>query len=334
MMDEQQRQFALSLLAYGVQRGVSAERLCQLAGIDLDALKKKNNTTISAKQVADLWKNASLLCDDPLFGLHFGESLQLAALGAVGEIIKSSETVGEAVRIAASFTPAVTSLFIMDVKKHQKSFSIQLIPTSFNQDDFTARQFADLLMVFTVHEMNGFVLEKIHPETVQYPYKLSNIKEYERVLRCKPVTKKSNYTLEFSNRYWGEPILTANYEVQQLLLQKVNQSSTEGTPASIELQVKVMDYLMKNSYLGILSLEDVAGNFNMSPRSLQRRLQEESVTFQQLADSVRKSLAIHYLESGKHQIKEISAILGYNELSAFSRAFKRWTGKAPLEYQG
>lgn len=333
-MDEQQRQFVLSLLAYAVQRGVSAERLCHLSGIDLEALKKINNTTISAKQSADLWKNASHLCDDPLFGLHFGESLQLAALGAVGEIIKSSETVGEAVRIAASFTPAVTNLFIMDVKRRQKSFYIQLIPTSFNQDDFVARQIADLLMVFAVHEMNGFVLQKIHPETVEYPYKLSNIKEYERVLRCKPVTKKSNYTLEFSNRYWDEPSLTANYEVQQLLLQKVSQSSTEGTPASIAFQVKIMDYLMKNSYLGILSLEDVAGNFNMSPRSLQRRLQEESVTFQQLADSVRKSLAIHYLESGKHQIKEISAILGYNELSAFSRAFKRWTGKAPQKYQG
>jgi AraC-like DNA-binding protein len=62
-------------------------------------------------------------------------------------------------------------------------------------------------------------------------------------------------------------------------------------------------------------------------------LQEESVTFQQLADSVRKSLALSYLESGKYQIKEVSYMLGYNELSAFSRAFKRWTGKAPFEYR-
>ena len=134
-MGEQQAQFVLSMLAYAVQRGVSAEALCRLSGIDLEALKKKTYSTITAKQRADLWKNAGHLCGDPLFGLHFGESLQLAALGAVGEIIKSSETVGEAVNIAASFTPAVTDLFTMDVKRHQKYFSICLIPTSSNQDD-------------------------------------------------------------------------------------------------------------------------------------------------------------------------------------------------------
>jgi AraC-like DNA-binding protein len=41
---------------------------------------------------------------------------------------------------------------------------------------------------------------------------------------------------------------------------------------------------------------------------------------------------LHYLESGQYQMKEISSILGYNEVSAFSRAFKRWTGRAPMEY--
>jgi len=44
------------------------------------------------------------------------------------------------------------------------------------------------------------------------------------------------------------------------------------------------------------------------------------------------SLAIHYMKAGSYQLKEISYLLGYNELSAFSRAFKRWTGKAPLQY--
>jgi len=331
-MEEQQRRFILSLLAYAVQRGISAKDLCRLSGIDLEALKKKKGVELTPKQRSDLWKNASHLCNDTLLGLHFGESLQLAALGAVGEIIKSSETVGQAITLAASFTPAVTDLFVMEIKKQKKSFSVRLVPTDKNHDDFVSRQFADLLMVFTIHELNGFMLEKIRPEAVAYPYKLSNPKEYERVLRCKPATKKSEYALEFSNDYWDEPILTANYEVQQLFLQKISASSKENS-SPVTFQVKVLDYLMKNSYLGILSLEDVAANFSMTTRSLQRRLQEESVTFQQLADAVRKSLALHYLESGKYQIKEVSAILGYNELSAFSRAFKRWTGKAPAAYQ-
>jgi len=42
---------------------------------------------------------------------------------------------------------------------------------------------------------------------------------------------------------------------------------------------------------------------------------------------------MQYLESGNYQVKEISYILGYNELSAFTRAFKKWTGKSPVNYK-
>jgi AraC-like DNA-binding protein len=332
-MREQRTQFILSLLAYAVQRGASASEVCRHAAIDLDALKF-GQTVPSWKHVNDLWRNACHFCSDPLFGLHFGESLQLAALGAVGEIIKSSDTVGQAVAIAASFTPAVTDMFAMDVEKQKKYFTIRLVAKNDNTDSFVSRQVADFLMVFTVHELNGFLLTRIQPEAVTFPHKLSDPSEYQRVLRTTSIVKKNEYALKFPIQYWDEPIITANYEVQQLFLEKVRLSSSQNSMShAVSFQVKILDYLMKNSYLGILTLDDVAANFNMSPRSLQRRLQEESTTFQQLADSVRKSLAMHYLQSGKHQIKEISSILGYNELSAFSRAFKRWTGKAPMDYQ-
>jgi AraC-like DNA-binding protein len=95
---------------------------------------------------------------------------------------------------------------------------------------------------------------------------------------------------------------------------------------------KIQQYMIANAYLGPPSLNDVAANFNMTARSLQRKLQDEGVSFLQLTNEVMKSLALHYMQSGVHPIKEVSHMLGYNELSAFSRAFKRWTGKAPANY--
>lgn len=331
-MDEQRKQFAISLLAYAAQRGVSAQQLCLLSGLDLNELVKKTGPAITPKQVSDLWKNASHLCSDSLFGLHFGESLQLTALGAVGEIVKNSNTVGEAITIAASLTHLVTDLFSMEVMKGKRTFTIRLTPTGSSSGDFLSRQVADLLMVFTTHELNGLLLEKIVPSAVTYPYKITEPKEYERVFH-QPVKKTELYSIELKNSYWDLPILTANYELQKFFLQKVNTTSNDPLSPSISFQVKILDYLMKNAYMGILSLEDVAANFNITARTLQRKLQDEGVTFQQLADSARKSLAIHFLESGKYQVKEISSMLGYNELSAFSRAFKRWTGKTPVTYQ-
>jgi AraC-like DNA-binding protein len=330
-MEGQPKQFVLSLIAYAVQRGVSAKQLCEHSNIDLSSLAKKSPETITVKQMNDLWRNASHLCHDPLFGLHFGESLQLAALGAVGEIIKNSNTVGEAIAIASSLVYQVTDLFKMNVTKGKKTFIIQLIPTHPDADDFVSKQIADFLMVFTTHELNGFLLEKIVPYLVTYPYKTS-AKEYERVFHIS-LKKGIGYSIELKNHYWDLPILTANYELQKFFLEKINKETGNPLTLSISFQVKILDYLMKNSYLGILSLEDVAANFNITSRTLQRKLQEEGTTFQQLADSARKSLAIYFLESGKYQVKEISNMLGYNELSAFSRAFKRWTGKTPVTYQ-
>jgi AraC-like DNA-binding protein len=330
-MTEQKKQFALGLIAYAVQRDVNAGELCKKANIDLPSLKKNPDVVLTRKQFEDLWHHASQLTKDPLFGLHFGETLQLSALGIVGEIIKSSRTVGEAIQMAASLTPLVTDLFSMEIKKVKSFFTIKLFPSKGTDLNFSLRQLADTLMVFAVHELDGLLLEKIKPSSVTYPYVLSNSVEYERVFRCKPSRHKTDFSLQFDNKYLDEPILSASYELQHLLLEKVN-SMKIGKAGTGTLGEKIHQHLMTNAYLGILSLEDVARNFNSTPRSLQRRLQEEGMTFQELSESVRKSLAIHYIQSGKHQIKEISDMLGYNELSAFSRAFKRWTGKSPVRY--
>ena len=330
LMEEQQRQYILSLLAYVVQRGVAAKHICRLSNIDLDRLKK-GPSKLSSKQFDDLWINASRLCNDPLIGLHFGESLQLAALGVVGEIIKTSETVGQAIAVAASFVQTSTDVFSMNVLKSARTFRIHLKVSPGRVSEFSERQLADMLLVFSLHELNGLLLEKIKPKAVVYPYRIRDKREYERIFRYAEIKIGNTYAIEFDNRYWDEPILTANYELQKLLIDTFHAKQKEKLVLSQEMKPRVLDYLMANSYLGVSSLGTVAANFSLTTRSLQRKLQKEGTTFQQLSDSVKKSLAIQFLTQN-HPVQEVSDMLGYNEMSAFSRAFKRWTGKAPINY--
>ncbi|CAL1520705.1 AraC family transcriptional regulator ligand-binding domain-containing protein [Chitinophaga sp. MM2321] len=118
------------------------------------------------------------------------------------------------------------------------------------------------------------LLEKIAPAAVRLPYTVPDLSEYERVFRCKPVKRAGEYVLVFDARYWEEPVLSANYELQSLLLQKVSALANEKTVAKT-LQTRVYNYLLANSYLGVASLEQMAANFNLSPRSLQRKLRAE-----------------------------------------------------------
>ena len=137
--------------------------------------------------------------------------------------------------------------------------------------------------------------------------------------------------MEFEPMLWDVPIITANYRLQRHLLEMGNKN-VQGRGETL-MRDRIVNYLMTNAYLGVATLEEIASNFNITSRTLQRKLQEEGVSFQQLADSVRKTLALNYLKSGNYPLKEISYILGYNELSAFTRAFKRWTGFTPIDYR-
>src|SRR5688500_12463925 len=99
-MEEQRHSLLMTLLAYAVQRGVAPEAITRAAHVDLSAMQN-GTATITSRQYDDLWFHAAQLCQDPLFGLHFGESIQLTALGIVGQIIQTSRTVGEALTTVA-----------------------------------------------------------------------------------------------------------------------------------------------------------------------------------------------------------------------------------------
>lgn len=80
-------------------------------------------------------------------------------------------------------------------------------------------------------------------------------------------------------------------------------------------------------------IEVVADFLSMSVRSLQMKLKEEGTSYQKLLNSVRKQLAIAYLKEPRVSKGEIAHVLGFSEISVFSRTFKKWTGKSPSEYQ-
>src|SRR5882757_4161359 len=333
-MSEYLKNFSRFLISYAVQKDISSGRLSTLAGIDLAALKENKKITISLKQFNDLWANAIHLSGDPLFGLHFGETLQVAALGIVGAVVRNSRTAGEAIKNCATYVQLMTDLFDTKIRNKKHTFTIQFSPA---KDKLTAypvmtKQLMNLSMAFVLHELDGLLFTKIRPMMAELPYEEKDEAEYERVLRCTRFKKGKNYILEFDNAFWEEPIISANFELQTFLLQKTAEL-TYRAESQESMGSRIVGLLRSNTYLGIPSLQEVAANLHLSPRSLQRKLQLEGSSYQDLAESVRKSMAIHYLNQGNYPMKEISYMLGYNELSAFSRAFKKWTGQTPQEFR-
>lgn len=82
-----------------------------------------------------------------------------------------------------------------------------------------------------------------------------------------------------------------------------------------------------------LNKQRVADRLHMSARSLQMKLADRDCSFQEIMDSTRKGLALGYIEQSAISITEMAYLLGFSEVSNFTRAFKRWTGKSPRDYR-
>ena len=82
---------------------------------------------------------------------------------------------------------------------------------------------------------------------------------------------------------------------------------------------------------GMARTGEIARRLGMSQRTLTRRLSSEGLTFGKVLDDLKSGLASHYLQDNDITISEIAWLLGYREVSAFTHAFKRWTGKTPRE---
>jgi AraC-like DNA-binding protein len=80
---------------------------------------------------------------------------------------------------------------------------------------------------------------------------------------------------------------------------------------------------------GTIRIESVARALGCSRQTLYRRLKAEGVTFEQLLDRLRRRLALRFVREQGLSVKEASWRLGFSEPAAFSRAFKRWTGRTP-----
>jgi AraC-like DNA-binding protein len=70
-----------------------------------------------------------------------------------------------------------------------------------------------------------------------------------------------------------------------------------------------------------------------TPRTLQRQLKDHGVDFKRLVDDTRHRFSVNYLRDPTNTLTEIAYLLGYSEVSAFNRAFKRWTGSTPSDYR-
>lgn len=156
---------------------------------------------------------------------------------------------------------------------------------------------------------------------------------YEEVFGCDVEFNSGRNALLFPAEYLQLPLRYADPALAKIMLengQRMLDHYRDETNIAHEARALICELLP----LGEQQLENVAQRLEMTPGQLSRRLQQSGYRYPDLVDEVRQDLARHHLMADDGlALTDIAFLLGFSEQSAFTRAFKRWTGQAPAHYR-
>lgn len=155
---------------------------------------------------------------------------------------------------------------------------------------------------------------------------------YQKVFQCPVFFNKPYSALIFKKKYLDYVFPKKSTHLLHFLVKHLDQLLSKYKKAdALNLQVKQL--IEQSLASGAIDAEHIASQVHMSRHTLYRRLKAEGVSFHELLDQVRKTKALTLLKNKQHTLSEIAFLLGFSELSAFSRAFKKWTGYSPANYK-
>ena len=170
-------------------------------------------------------------------------------------------------------------------------------------------------------------------DAVLLEYYAARAAEYEKVFEAPIVFGATCNAIVTKASRLDAPMLHANPRIAAAFEIHATQL-LDGLSRTRGIAGRVRQEVMAQLQTGIISMSETGSRLGMSVATLRRRLEEEGVTFSSIVDDVRKSLSKQYLGDAALSVTEIAFLLGFSSVTAFGRAFKRWTGVSPIAYRG
>ena len=324
---------ARGLVDYASKQGVSRKRLLRAAKTPVSRLEDPDGR-LPLEQYIHLIKEAQNLSNDAALMLRHGADVGMADVSIVGLIMEASSTMGEAFaqmqrlgRIATDIDafrdtprfelePRRGKLFMVD-RWHYQPETPELVESSFARLVCGPRRFLKQPHVLAAHFRHA------QPDYVDV---------YQEVFQCPVYFSTGENSLEIHPDIASWPV-SPDPVYAQGLLSRHAQKLIDQLDSEQSLSTQIESIIIKRLHTGTISVDEVAHDFNMTRQTLARKLKEEGFTYTEVLLGLRKKLAKEYLLEQNLTVAETSYLLGFSDPAAFSRAFKRWSGKSPAEFR-
>lgn len=304
------------------QPAIPAEVLEPLEGLDPDA-----RFPISATH--ELLDGAIHLTGDPDLGLKAAREIVPGDYGALEYAARSAATWGEAAEATGRYMRLINDALRFSVHVEGERAIIQLdsvVPLPRAPADFQSAAFhISSQHFFDPSVPLEYVVFFMHPEP-------ADRSEYERTFQGAVFRFDAPFNgFSVPAAYLSLPVRSADPNLHALI-RKHAEAMLAELPRAHSLTERVRALLAEQLANGP-SLGQIARQVSMSERTLARHLEDEGTTYKALLEDLRRRLALRYVRRSELPFGEIAGLLGFSQAAAFHRAFRRWTGRTPLEYR-
>ena len=286
---------------------------------------------IASSMFARVLEEASRATADECFGLHFGETFNPKDIGSLVYVVVNSPTVAAAMQSIERYlhihNEAAIASFGMEGGQGYLRFRVADLPID------SRRQHTEYSMTVVRNTFRIIAGSHWTPREVQFAHETPTCTaEHTRVFGSPVLFGCAANALVVEHDFLEREVPAADPRLYRLLKEHAERTLSE-MPRADDVLAAVRRAIADAMLEGDPKLERVVSKLSMSARTLERRLKEHGVAFKKLVDDTRRRFALAYLRERNKTLTEIAFLLGYSEVSAFNRAFKRWTGATPLQYR-
>jgi len=293
------------------------------------AMLEDPDRRIPANAAVSLLEKSARAAQCPTFGLRMAETRDIANLGAVGLLLTHQRTLREVLLAMINYRHLMNEALTLHVEDVGKTVIIR--EEVVTDPPMHSRQATELALGVLARAASALLGTHWKPHRAMFSHDAPpDLQLHRRIFRCR---------LEFGSEHNGfvcsaadldYPSSAANPALARYAEQLL-QTLPKTSNTSMGMQVREAIYVLLP--MGRATVEQVAQSLGMNVRALQRQLEDESETFSGLINSVRRELAIRYIEDKQHSLGHVAELLGYSTQTSFTRWFKAEFGVAPLRWQ-
>ncbi|MET0657005.1 MAG: AraC family transcriptional regulator [Steroidobacteraceae bacterium] len=309
------------------QVALNPSAMLREAGVER-ALLADPDARIPASVVINLLEHSARASHCTSFGLRMAETRQISHFGPVGLLVTHQRTLREVLLALINYRHLLNEALALHIEDCGELVIIR--EEVVTDGAIHSRQATELALGVLARACSALLGSHWKPHCVLFTHAAPrDLQLHRRIFKC---------DLQFGAEYNGLVCAAAdlNYPCSAAnpALARYAEQFLQALPKSHEkstgMEVREAIYLLLP--MGRATVEQVAQSLAVNVRTLQRQLEEEGETFSGLINSVRRALAVRYIEGGQHSLGHIAELLGYATQTSFTRWFKTEFGMAPTQW--